>query len=242
MATKRLVGRSLLAIGLVFGLWLGGYHAYRAVSFYVYEQHARANDPEAQYRLGLRYLERGPRADVERAIVWFNKALQNGHAKARAGLGRAYRAMGVIVYKRAQGERDFKKAANWFRRAVSHGNAYGLLHLAALHEKGQGVPKDPTKSVSLLRRSARLGNGWALYGLYQYQQHGRGGLSKDPLQAYMWLYLAAHHSDASGEDKSFFAGGLERARRDITESQTAKAKRMSREWMRRYRPTGGQGS
>jgi len=244
MAIKKLAGRSLLVLALLFGLWVGGYHAYRAIAFEIYKQQARANDASGQYRLGLRYLERGSRADVERAIAQFKAALRNGHPKGRAGLGRAYRAMGLVVYKQAVREQDLKIAkiaADWFRRAASQGNANGMLHLASLHAKGEGVPKDLRKTVSLLRQSARLGNGWALYSLYTYQRLGQAGFSKDPVLAFMWLYLAAHRSDASRHAKKVFVEDPERERRKLSEAQVAKAMQMSHAWRRRYKRAGERG-
>jgi len=115
---------------------------------------AEAGDPEAQINLGVMYLDRDvvPR-DVRQAVYWFNKAAQGdpvrqymigeiftsrglyadrwyekaadqGHAKAQYMLGEMY-------YKGEGVPKALDKALEWFRKAADQGhfNAQAMLRL-----------------------------------------------------------------------------------------------------------------
>ena len=75
------------------------------------------------------------RANYSSALnVWLPKA-QEGDATAQLYVGQ--------IYEKGLGQApDYRKAAEWYRKAAEKGNAQAQINLGHLYEKGSGVPKD----------------------------------------------------------------------------------------------------
>ena len=83
-------------------------------------------DAEAQYSLGLAYATgKGEAQDSVKAVYWFRKAANQGHADAQYLLGLEY-ATGKGVAQ------DFPKAVFWFRKAANQGVAEAKRELDKL--------------------------------------------------------------------------------------------------------------
>ena len=54
------------------------------------------------------------------------------------------------------GAPDYVEAAKWYKRAADSGNRAAAVNLAALYERGQGVPKDMNAAVALYRKARGL--------------------------------------------------------------------------------------
>jgi len=54
------------------------------------------------------------------------------------------------------GTPDYAEAAKWYKRAADSGNRAAAINLAALYERGQGVPKDANAAVALYRKARGL--------------------------------------------------------------------------------------
>lgn len=89
---------------------------------------ADLGDAQAQYRLGLRYLEgRGAaRREPREAAVWFERAARSGHAGAQFELGRLFSSGPAAQPERAQAlieqaaEAGEPAALRWLGREVAH--------------------------------------------------------------------------------------------------------------------------
>jgi len=73
--------------------------------------------------------------DYAKAVEWWRKAAEKGHARAQNGLGVLYRDGDL-------GGPDFKQAAYWFSRSAENGYAYAMYSLGFLYRDGKGVPRD----------------------------------------------------------------------------------------------------
>ena len=99
---------------------------------------AKRGNKEAQYELGYSYYGR----NHSKAIYWFTKAAEQGHAGAMHKLGEYYYSglMGVI--------KDNTKAIYWFTKAAEQGDRSAMHKLGECYYYGlMGVIKDDTKAL-----------------------------------------------------------------------------------------------
>ena len=71
------------------------------------------------YNLGKNYYDgkNGVNQDYAKAVEYYTRAAQQGHAAAQCGLG--------FCYKNGEGvTQDYKKAAEWFTKAANQKNKY----------------------------------------------------------------------------------------------------------------------
>src|SRR5664279_4170158 len=88
-------------------------------------------------------------------------------------------------------EKDYAEAAMWYRLAADQGNGYAKTKLGELYDKGLGVPQDLAEAVRQYRPEAERGGPAAQFYLGASYRDGRGGLSRDPIEAYKWFNIAA---------------------------------------------------
>jgi len=102
---------------------------------------AQAGNREAQYRLGVMYVEgRGVGANDAEAALWFERAAEQGEPMAQYNLAASY-VEGTGVRK------DMAAAAKWFRRAADQGLPLAQLNLGLLYASGSGVPQDNVEAL-----------------------------------------------------------------------------------------------
>jgi len=81
----------------------------------------------------------------------FQKSALTGAAKTQYSIG--------IIYANGWGvARDYRTAANWYRRALNQNFAAAALQLGLMYGRGQGVEKNISRSINLFKKSAQLGN------------------------------------------------------------------------------------
>ena len=119
---------------------------------------ARQGDNQAMYEVGRLYERgRGTETDINQALLWFEKAAQNGqNSDASARIG--------ILYLEGQGiPQDYDKAYKHLSQAANAGVPAAQYFLALMYEEGNGVSANPTMALSWYKKAA---NG----GYYQAQQ------------------------------------------------------------------------
>lgn len=104
---------------------------------------------------------------------------------------------GMLFYKGIGVDKDFKKAAQWFRRAAEKGHAVAQYNLGIMTYLGQGVDQDYRQAAEWFRRAGEQDHAAAQYNLGFLYYEGRG-VERDNLQAYMWIDRAA----SLGDDKA----------------------------------------
>lgn len=99
------------------------------------EMSVEAENAEAQFRLGLSYLNSDEQQDYQKAVEYFERASLQGHKEAQFNLGLLY-INGFGVHK------DYEIAKKYFEMASSGGYALAEFALGLLYMNGIGVDKD----------------------------------------------------------------------------------------------------
>jgi TPR repeat protein len=127
----------------------------RAAEYFA--QAANAGDAEARYNYGVMRLtgQDGNPPDPAAAHGHFENAAAQEFAPALNGLGIGHmgKGNGMSTGK----ERDFVKAAQYFRRAARKNSADGHYNLGALYKDGQGMPKNVPAAMMHFVIAAMLG-------------------------------------------------------------------------------------
>ncbi len=111
------------------------------------------------------------------------KAAEKGNASAQNDLG-AYYAYGLGVQK------DFVKAAGWYRKAAEHGDPLAQYSLGHAYYLGCGVSTNMDLAFKWLKKASRQKQSQASELLGQIYLRGAPGIKPDPRQACHWLTLA----------------------------------------------------
>ena len=155
---------------------------------------AKAGDANAQYALGIAYINR---EDViqhhanKESFVWLRKAANQGHWAAQHALGMSYfSGKGVEVNK--------DEAQRWF--VLAETNRKGTMKFTDQEEEAIKTPaqEDPVKG---LREAAEQGNVNAQHNLGVCYDNGYGGVEVNKEEAKRWLALAAANRIALAETK-----------------------------------------
>ncbi len=109
---------------------------------------AYEGDAEAQYNLGVLYLEgQGIKADIEQAHAWFMKAANQNHLEAQYNLGHmSLDGMGV--------EKDVEATLWWWKRAAEGGYAQAQFNYGRALYLGIEGYADKQGGLLLIRQAA----------------------------------------------------------------------------------------
>ena len=125
---------------------------------------AEQGDPDAQYKLGLKYaidptIAHSPddyqkalmyTEDYQEAVKWYRLAAEQGHNMAQHTLG--------LAYDKGEGvPQDYQEAVKWYRLAAEQGNDASQWILGGMYKKGEGVPQDYQEAVKWYRLAAEQG-------------------------------------------------------------------------------------
>ncbi len=114
---------------------------------------ARTGKPEAQYILGLAYLEEAATSGhLDSAVAWLNRSANQDYTKALVKLASMYfDGLGV--------KRDYKSAAKYFGFLANLGDADAQYSMSLIYEKGgYGMASDKSTADFWLRAAAKKGN------------------------------------------------------------------------------------
>lgn len=123
--------------------------------------------------------------------------------------------------------RDYKQAAEWYRKAAERGDANGQVHLAALYRDGKGVVRDMTQAATLYRQAAEQGDTTAQGTLGLLYSMGQGVPHSD-VEAYYWLDLAAA---AAGQKQEAYAANRQTIGTRITADELADVEDRVAKWL-----------
>lgn len=102
----------------------------------------------------------------------------------------------VIASRYLNGEdgvtKDYAKAAYWYGKSASAGNAPAQYRLGTLYERGMGVAKDLKGALGWYERAASLGNVKAMHNAAVLAA-GAGAEKPDYPRAFKWFSLGAAH-------------------------------------------------
>jgi localization factor PodJL len=147
-----------------------------------------ANDPAAEYEIGIRYAEgRGLTQSTAEAARWLERAANAGFAPAQfrlaglnekgdgvrkdlqnarrlylaaAGKGhaKAMHNLAVLYAEGVDGKADYKAAAQWFQKASNYGVTDSQYNLAILYARGIGIPANLAESYRWFTLAASAGD------------------------------------------------------------------------------------
>jgi hypothetical protein len=138
----------------------------------------------------------GALRDDGEAVLWFQRAADQGFAPSKLELGR--------MYYRGQGvERNFEKAVELWRSLADEGVAEGQTALGFMYESGYGVAKDVDQAVRLYEEAAAQGQKEAIQNLATLYASGRRGEEDFQKARELWEPLAE-----DGDDDAQFGLGL----------------------------------
>jgi len=147
------------------------------------------------------------------ALAEFTAVAERGNQEAQLIVGK--------MYMLGQGaEKDSERAIKWFGAAAAQGNADAQFFLGAMYLLPQ---RDIAEGLKWLRLSADQGMQDAQFLLGMAYLKGQN-FAHDPVQADMWLRLAAAHN---GE---FYQSQLAEAEKQMTPDQIAQAKALVAAW------------
>jgi len=167
------------------------------------------------------------RKDYVTALKESTPLAKHGNAGAQLLLGRMY-LMGQGVIK------DNDQASKWFEMSATQGNADAQFMLGSMYLLPQ---KDVAKGVNWLRLSADQGNQDAQYLLGKAFVHGLPSLPRDPVQAELWLSLAAK------KNLPFYKSELDNAESQMSPSEIASGRALAAAWKPKagHKPQAGEG-
>lgn len=105
---------------------------------------------------------------------------------------------GLLFYKGIGVDKDFKKAAQWFKRAAKKGHSGAQYNLGIMSYLGQGVPQDYAQAALWFQKAGEQDHAAAQYNLGFLYYEGKG-VEKDDLQAFMWIDRSANLGDEKAE-------------------------------------------
>jgi TPR repeat protein len=152
--------------------------------------------------------------DYAAAFKEFTPLAEQGNAEAQFFLGKMY-LLGQGVPK------DSDLAIKWFKASAARGNADAQFFLGSIYLMPH---KDIAEGVKWLRLSAEQGNQDAQWLLGKAYLQGDKELPRDPVQAEMWLWLAAK------DNLEFYENALRSAEGQMTAEQIAKGKALAAAW------------
>jgi hypothetical protein len=142
---------------------------------------------------------------------------------AQGGDASAQNELGLLYYEGRGVLQNYRKAKEWFDKAVEQGHTGAQVNLGTLYLRGEGAPQSSQMALFWFTRAAGQEDALALAKLGLMYAQGRGVL-QDFIQAHMWYNLSA----ARGEGRS--AEARDALAKQMTPGQIAEAQRLAREW------------
>lgn len=230
-------------------------------------ERAAAGDPEAQYVVGMLYLQgKGgvPRRGSE-AAKWLGRAAEQNHLKSQLVLAHAYRqGIGVSL--------NYTESLRWSRRAAEQGNGPAMVLVGESYQKGFGTTQDYREAATWYRRAADKGEAGGRTRLAALHLTGRGvakdhgeavrlyelaaaqnyapaqislgllyaggvGVVKDPVTAYMWYVLGTEQEGKKPHEQGLTHKKALEA--TLSTEQRDQARRRAEQWRTQLPPAKG---
>lgn len=156
----------------------------------------KTHNAKIQNYIGLFYddTKYGPDVpvDLEKAVKWYQKAAEQGFARAQCNL--------AYMYKNGEGiEKNYVKAVEWYRKAADQGYARAQNNLGDMYYYAYGVEKNYTKAVELYCKAADQGYASAQCNLGYMYRDGKGVIT-DYTKSVEWYCKAAEQGNENAMD------------------------------------------
>lgn len=161
-----------------------------------YKKAASQNYVKAEVNLGDMYLQGRGGLDQNylQALSWYLRASEQQDAGAEYRLG--------LMFEQGLGtDKNPQKAADYYRRAATHGYPDAQNVLGFLYATGaDGLPHDDAQAVEWYRKAAAQGFRKAEKNLADMYFSGKGFPAADYQQAMEWYTKAAEQGDAAAQN------------------------------------------
>lgn len=158
---------------------------------------------EAQFKLARQLLgeEAGSMPSPAAAVVWFQRAADQGYSAAQFSLGSLYESGNGV-------QMDLVHAVKYYRQAAIQGHKQAEQQLAACYRMCLQYGLQPEGFVEWMQGKANEGDVNALYGMGCYLK-SNGGAQSNTAEAISYMQQAAHfgHSGAQLEMARMLIGG-----------------------------------
>lgn len=149
----------------------------------------RYDTPEKMYQRGNTFSQKG---NIKKAIRWYRKAAEQGHAEAQVYMG-FYSIQGIGV------DRDTIQAVEWYQKAAEKGHAEAQYILGDFYYNGVGVTPDTIQAVEWYRKAAERGHTSAQHMMGIAYENGYGIERSEPT-AIEWYRKAAKGTGPAQEE------------------------------------------
>ena len=157
-----------------------------------YEKAAANNFDEAQYRLGILYLEgkNSVPKDYNKAYDWLKRAAGNGYRDAEPKLEALYKTdAGKVV--------NLNESIEVLQQAAEKGEKIARFILSGKLLKGEGIAQDKPRAIKMLTDDAQRGFIKAQKRLGEIYYYG-DGIAQDYIEAYGWSMAYAGTNELGG--------------------------------------------
>lgn len=153
---------------------------------------AEAGDAEAQYDVGVYYLQRIGKGDSESAsarlgIEWLGKSAAQGNRDALTALAYAYKKGGGV-------KQSLELALKYYQMAADKGSTKAMKSLGDMFLEGLDVPRDEERGARWFIEAAEHGDASAQNELIVLYSTGRG-LPQDAAKALAWAKKSLDRKD-----------------------------------------------
>jgi len=185
----------------------------------------------AQYALGDMYYDGGEEDEVpiddKKAIEWYSKAAEQGHALAQFKVAAMYEFRSYTP--RDEAPNNYKKAVEWYSKAAEQGDFDAYRCLGRVYSiGGKGIAQDYKKALYWYSKAAERGDTEAQVGLGMIYADGLS-VPQDYVMAHMFFNIAAAAADYHKGDKH-----RDILEKRMTPSQIEKGQELAREWMQTH--------
>ncbi len=103
-----------------------------------------------------------------------------------------------LAFGRGSNRPDWRKAAQYWRRAARSGHVRAQFYLGTCYEDGHGVRSNVSRAIQWYLKAAHQGHEVAQYNIAFSYLHGQG-LRRSPAKAVKWYRLSALQGDADAQ-------------------------------------------
>lgn len=120
---------------------------------------AQTGNAKAQFDLGVMYFRGiGVPQDYHKALVFFEKANDLGHERAKDYIPKIYFELGSNYFgEDALEYEDAQEAFKWFSKAAELGHAESQYIIGLMYFSGEGTQRNESKGIQLIQQSAQNG-------------------------------------------------------------------------------------
>ncbi|MEZ5583496.1 MAG: SEL1-like repeat protein [Candidatus Competibacteraceae bacterium] len=207
------------------------------------EKAAGAGEIKAMLELARRAAASPDDADKVQASNWLARAAQTPPCDFGTALDVAQ-----AYFDGLSGQHNSEQGRFWVKRALQHfpPDEDDYYRLARIHRRGIGVPPDPAKALTYLKKAADLGQARAMRELGKAYLTGWGG-DPDPAEALRWFRQAvergdeeahfelamAYRNQVGGEDEQHSPEAVWAAMKTAAENGSIRAMRELGRWYQR---------